>query len=59
MPGETETQLLLRYAIPLAVKLLKNGSNEGKTVEVVNKAIIAVRAGDVDMGEKLANATEE
>ncbi len=57
--GETELALILKYGIPLAVKMLHEGRDEEETVKVVKTAITGLKAGDVDIGGALLNANEE
>lgn len=57
--GTTETALLLKYGIPLAVKLLADGKDETETTESVVKAVAGMSAGGIDIGDKLLNADKE
>lgn len=57
--GTIETALLLKYAIPLAVKLLKHGKDEEETVTAVTEAIDGMAIGDVDVGDALVKANKE
>ena len=56
--GNLELGLLLKYGVPLAVKLLRGGETEDETVEAV-KAAIAGMANPPDVGETLLEADDE
>lgn len=55
--GSVELALLIKYGIPLAVKLLSNGKNEPETVEAVNTVITGISSGG-DVSGALLNADE-
>ena len=57
--GTTELALLLKYGVPVAVKLLADGKEESETVDAVTSAITNMDAGVPDVGEKLLKADEE
>lgn len=57
--GSTELALLLKFGVPLAVKLLKDGKEETETIEVVSAAIVNMEAGEMDVGTALLEADEE
>lgn len=59
--GTTELTLLLKYGIPLAIKLLNNGKDEEETTKAVTGAIEGMAAGEVDvgMGDALVKADKE
>jgi hypothetical protein len=54
--GTVEMALLLKYGIPLAVKLLANGKNEKETTELVSGAITDL--GKDDIVQALVTADE-
>ena len=56
--GSLELSLLLKYGVPLAVKLLKDGETEDETVEVVVTAITGL-SDNIDVGEALLKADKE
>lgn len=56
--GSTELALLLKYGVPLAVKLLSEGKDEEETVEAVTSAITNLESG-AEIDEVLLAADEE
>ena len=58
--GTVEMALLLKYGIPLAVKLLSNGVDEKETTKAVTVAIAGIASGEVnDIGPVFEEANEE
>ena len=57
--GSVELGLLLKFGVPLAVKLLGDGKNPDETVEVVTAAIVNMEAEPPDISEALLAANKE
>ena len=57
--GNTELALLLKFGVPLAVKLLNDGKDEDETIEFVKTAIVNLEGGNTDLGSALVNADNE
>ena len=56
--GNLEMELLLKYGIPLAAKLLKSGESEEKVIEAVITTVSGLKDAP-DIGEALAKADKE
>jgi len=56
--GSVETTLILKYGIPLAIKLLNSGEDEPETVETVTEVIAGMEESG-DVGELLVKADAE
>ena len=56
--GSTELNLLLKFGVPLAVRLLADGEDEKETIVTVTSAITGM-ASRVDVGEALLEADEQ
>ena len=57
--GSTELALILKFGVPLAVKLLSDGRDETETVEAVTGAIVNMESGDIELEETLLEADKE
>ena len=57
--GNLELGVLLKYGIPLVVKLLAAGKKEEETVKAVTTAIVNLDGGVVEVREKLLAADDE
>jgi len=57
--GSTELALLLKFGIPLAIKLLAGGKDEVETVEAINNLITGIANDSVDVGDALLLANQE
>ena len=55
--GSIELALLLKYGLPLAIKLLDNSKDTDETIEVVTSVIAGMYKGNVS--EALINADDE
>lgn len=57
--GALELSLILKYGVPLAIKLLLGGKIESETVDAVNSVITGMASGDIDVAKVLLAADEE
>jgi len=56
--GTTEMGLILKYGIPLAIKLLAGGKDQEETEEAVQDAVGGIASGE-DVGGVLLSADEQ
>jgi len=54
--GSTELALLLKYGVPLVIRLLADGKNSEYVEEVVSCAITGVATSDIEVRDALINA---
>lgn len=58
--GTTELNLLLKFGVPLAVKLLADGKEEKEAIEIAKTAVAGMASGgNLDIGDVLLAADEE
>ena len=55
--GSLELELLLKYGLPVAVKLLQDGKDTNEVVEVVTKVITGIK--DKDIAEVFVKADDK
>jgi hypothetical protein len=56
--GSLEMMLLMKYGIPLAIKLLSEGKDDKETIDAANTAIGAITSGH-NAGDVLIGADEQ
>ena len=57
--GSMELNLLLKFGVPLAVKLLVAGKDEKEVTDTVTAAVSGMAAGKVEIGKALLAADEK